>query len=255
MTHRTSIDWNEYRKIALLRDSGHPDEALVKFQHVEGACSDDEERAPVLLDESLCYRELGRFAEAVEAASAAVQLLPPQSPIRPFAEFSLACAHRLAGDLDRAAQELRALLRNYADILRTDNYISMRRDAERWLATTLISLGIAIEPLSLLDKLKEEAVKPEEIAELQFREAQANGLLGRQDHALELYQQALAGPLASTLIARAHFAVGETLFNRREFACALTEFEDAARAAEKDTADHTAIMNWLHATREALHKT
>jgi tetratricopeptide (TPR) repeat protein len=254
MTHITSIDWNEYRKIALLRESGNPSEALGKFQSIRKTCSNDEDRASILLHESVCYRDLGRFAEAVEAASTAVQLLPPKSASLPYAEYSLACAHQENGDLERAAQELRALLKKYSDVLGTCDYISVRRDAQRLLAAILIILEHAIEPLSLLAGLKNEAANPEEMAELHFLEGQANVLLGRLDRALELYQQVLAGPLTSGRIARAHFAVGEILFNRREFVGALTEFEEAVRLTGEDSPDRKAYVNWLQATRRALHK-
>jgi len=253
MTQSTR-SWKEFREIDLLRESGHPTEALAAFERFQSACSDDETRASVLLGKSLCYRDLARFAEATAAAMAALQLLSSQSPSRPFAEFSLACAHQLEGDLDRAAEELRAFLQQYADLLRTDDCTALRREAQHRLAAILIALGLGAESLSWLDKLKAESVSPEEMAELQYREAKANTLLGRQDHALELFQQALAGPLDFQFVARAHFGVGEILFNRREFGRALPEFEEAVRLTEKDTSDHEAFMNWLHATHEALIK-
>lgn len=254
MTQRTSIDWDEYRRIALLRESGHPSEALMKFQSFREACSNDEDRASILLHESVCYRDLGRFVEGVEAASTAVQLLPRKSASLPYAEYCLACAHQENGDVELAAQELRALLRKYSDVLSLREYLSVKWDAQRLLAGILISLGQAIEPLSLLAALQEDATKPEEMAELRFLEGQANVLLGRHDRALELYEQALAGTLARERIARAHFAIGEILFNRREFGRALTEFEEAAGVAEEDTPDYAAIMNWLRGTREVLKK-
>ncbi len=254
MTQRTSIDWNQYREIALLRDSGHPAEALAKFQHIADACSDDEERAQVFLDESICYRDLGRLAEMVESASSAVELLPLESPLRPFAEFSLACAHQLEGDLEHSAEGLRTLLQKHAEFLATDDLSYLRRDAQHRLAAVLIMLGNGTESLFWLEMLQAESASAEETAELQYREAKANTLLGRQGRALELFQMALAGPLDSQFVARAHFGVGEILFNQSEFGRAISEFEEATRLTGKDSPDHEAFTNWLHATRKALKK-
>jgi tetratricopeptide (TPR) repeat protein len=210
-------DWNRYHEIDALRESGQPAEALVEFKALRESATDAADRSSILLGESLSYRDLGRFDEAVEAASEAVRLLPEESPSRPYAEFSLACVHESQGKFDLAAQEFRTLLKRHADILSTNEHIQFRRGVPLRLVANLIVLGHGIEPLSIADGLKSEDISAEERAELSYREAQAHGLLGRHDQALKLYQEAVSGPLERSLAARAHFHIGEVLYDRGEF--------------------------------------
>jgi tetratricopeptide (TPR) repeat protein len=86
-------DWDRYREIDALRESGHPDEALAKFKALRADATDAPDVSSILLGESLSYRDLGHFDKAAEAAAEAIRLLPPESPSRPYAEFSLACVH------------------------------------------------------------------------------------------------------------------------------------------------------------------
>jgi tetratricopeptide (TPR) repeat protein len=247
-------DWDEVRKIDLIRQSGHPQEALEELQRLRITCADNEARASILLNESVCYCDLGRYPEAVEAAEIALRLLPAESPSRPFAEFSLACAHQLNGKLELAAEELRAFLLRHRVLLEAEDNVPLRREAQHRLAATSISLGHGREPMFLLEILKAEATHPAEVAELTYREAQANVFLGRHAVALDLFEQALAGALDFQFVARAHFHVGEILFGFHEFQRALREFELATRLAAKDSPDREAFANWLSAADAELRK-
>jgi tetratricopeptide (TPR) repeat protein len=248
------IDWDEVRKLDSLRRSGHPSEALAELQRLRITCADNEARASILLNESICYCDLGQYPEAVEAAQIALRLLPAESPSRPFAEFSLACAHQLNGELELAAEELRAFLQQHRVLLEAGDNVSLRRDAQHRLAATLISLGHGREPMFLLEILKAEATHPAEVAELNYREAQANVFLGRHAVALDLFEQALAGALDFQFVARAHFHLGEILFGFHEFQRAHREFEIATKLAGKDSPDHDAFANWLRAAADELRK-
>lgn len=247
-------DWDEVQKLDSLRRSGHPAEALAELQRLRITCAENEARASILLNESVCLCDLGRFAEAVNAASIAVRLLPADSPSRPSAEFSLACAHQLNGQLELATEEFRTFLQQYQSLLSTADHADLRRDAQHRLAAILITLGQSKEPLFLLEILKAEATSPAELAELHYREAEVNVIMGRQPRALELFQQALSEPLDSQFVARAHFGIGGILFQRREFQLALVEFETAEKLGAKDTPDHEAYVNWLRAAQSELQK-
>jgi tetratricopeptide (TPR) repeat protein len=250
----TLTDWDEVRKLDSLRRSGHPAEALDELQRTRVTCADNEARASILLNESLCLCDLSRFAEAVETVSTALQLLAPESPSHPYAEFSLACAHQLNGQLELAAQEFRAFLQQHQELLNTGDHTPLRRDAQHRLAATLITLGQSTEPLFLLEVLKAEATSPSELSELHYREAEVNVIMGRQPRALELFQQALGGALDLRFVARAHFGIGEILFQRNEFQLALVEFETAEQLGTRNTPDHDAYVNWLRATRAEIQK-
>ena len=202
--------------------------------------------------EALSYRDLGRFNEAAEAASEAVRLLPEESPSRPYAEFSLACVHEGEGKFDQAAQEFRTLLKRHADFLSTDEYIQFRRGVQLRLIANLIVLGHAVEPLSIANALKTQDISPEERAELSYREAVAHGLLGRQEHALELYQEAITGPLERSLVARAHFHIGEVLYDQGEFSQALEEFKIAESLADAASPDRDVFAEWVKHTLRAV---
>jgi tetratricopeptide (TPR) repeat protein len=180
-------DWNRYREIDALRESGHPTEALEGFKSLRAGATDAADVSSILLGESLSYRDLGRFDKAAEVAEEAIRLLPQESPSRPYAEFSLACVHEGESKFDLAAQEFRTLLKRHADLLSTSEYIQFRRGVQLRLIANLIVLGQGIEPLSIADGLKTENISAEERAELSFREAQAHGLLGRHDQSLKLY--------------------------------------------------------------------
>src|ERR1700756_6034270 len=90
-------DWNRFREIDALRESGHPAEALEGFKNLRACAADPADTSSILVAESLAYRDLGQFDKAAEAASEAIRLLPPDSPSRPYAEFSLACVHESEG--------------------------------------------------------------------------------------------------------------------------------------------------------------
>ena len=248
------IDWDEVQKLEALRQSGRPAEALEALQRIRVVCSDNESRASILLSESACYCDLSRFPEAVEASETALRLLPKESPSRPFAEFSLACAHEFNGELELAAGEIRVFLAGHQAFLATAEYYGLRREAQHRLAAILIMLNQATEAVFLLEMLEADASTSEELAELHYRQAKANEMLKRHDRALELFQQALAEPLAHRYLARAHFGVGEILYHRSDFQPALREFEDAAHLAEKGSPDHEAFNNWIRATRKELQR-
>ena len=245
-------DWNRFQEIDALRESGHPAEALVELKKLREDATDAADRSSISLGESLSYRDLGRFDEAAEAASEAVRLLPEESPSRPYAEFSLACVHESQGKYDLAAQEFRALLKKHGELLRADEYIQFRRGVQLRLIASLIMLGHAVEPLSIVDALKKEDISSEERAELLYREAKAHGLLGRHDHALKLYQEAITGPLERPLAARAHFHIGEVLYGRSEFSRALDEFKIAESLSDPGSADRDNFATWIKDAVRAL---
>jgi tetratricopeptide (TPR) repeat protein len=245
------VDWNRFREIQTLRESGHPAEALTEFEVLRESARDAADRSAILLHESLCYRDLGRFDKATEVASEAVRLLPDGNPTRPYAEFSLAVVHGLDGKCELAAQELKGFLKTHADLLSDSDHIQLRHDAHLRLVENLIVLGHAIEPLSIADALKTEDLSPEQRAELLYREAEAHGLLGRRDRSLKLYQDAITGPLDPSLTPRAHFHIGEVLYDRGEFSRALDEFKIAETMADPGSPDKTHFAAWVKHTLRA----
>jgi tetratricopeptide (TPR) repeat protein len=245
------VDWDRYREIDALRESGHPAEALVQFKTLRKTATDSADVSSILLGECLSYRDLGRFDKAAEAASEAVRLLPEGSPSRPYAEFCLLCTRESEGKFDLATKGFRALLKAHADLLRTDEYIQFRRDVQLRLIANLIVLGHSVEPLPILNALKTEDITPEVRAELSFREAVAHGLLGRHDHVLELYREAISGPLERSLAARAHFHIGEVLYDRGEFSRALDEFKIAEATADPRSPDKAHFAGWVKHTLQA----
>jgi tetratricopeptide (TPR) repeat protein len=204
------------------------------------------------LHEALSYYDLGHFDKEVEAALEAVRLLPEESPTRPYAEFSLACAHEHEGKFDLSAQELRAFLKKHADFLSDNEQIQLRHDAQLRLIANLIVLGHAIEPLSIVNALKMEDVSLEERAELLYREAATYGLLERHDRALKLYEEAINGPLERSLAARAHLHIGEVLYDRGEFTRALGEFKIAESMAAPGSPDKDHFAGWVEHTLRAM---
>ncbi len=246
------IDWNRCREIQELRDSGHPAEALNEFEFLRANSENAEEDSAILLHIGICYRDLGRFDDAAGAVSEALRLCPAESSTRPYAEFSMAVIRGLQGKLDVAAQELREFLKRHVDLLRTDEYTWLRHDAQTRLIAILIALDEAIEPLSIVNSLKAENIPPEMRAELSYREAVAHGILGRRDHALKSYEEAISGPLERPLAARAHFHIGEILYDRGEFSRALDEFKIAETVAEASGPDSENFAAWIENARRAL---
>jgi tetratricopeptide (TPR) repeat protein len=245
-------DWNRFHEIQALRESGHPAEALAEFKTLRENATDAMDISSILQHEALCYYDLGHFDKEVEAASEAVRLLPEGSPTRPYAEFLLACAHGHADQSNLAVQELRAFLKKHANFLTDDEEIELRHGAQLRLIENLISLGHSVEPLSIVNALKTENISPEEKAELSYREAEAHKLLGRQDHALALYQEAVNGPLVRSLAARAHYYIGEVLYDRGEFPQALGEFKIAENLADPASPDKSDFAGWVeHTSRVA----
>lgn len=238
----------------MLRESGRPAEALAEFVALRESATDAVDRSSILLHEALSYYDLGRFDKEVEAASEAVRLLPEESPTRPYAEFSLACAHGHADKSDLAVQELKAFLKKHADLLSNNEHVQLRHDAQIRLIACLLTLGQAIEPLSIVNALKKEEISLEETAELSYREAVAHGLLGRYDRAVELYEEAISGPLERSLAARAHFHIGEVLYDRSEFSRALDEFKIAESLADPCSPDKEHFAGWVKNALRSLGK-
>jgi tetratricopeptide (TPR) repeat protein len=224
----------------------------VEFKALREDATDVTDISSILLGEALSYRDLGRFDKAAEAASEAVRLLPEENPSRPYAEFSLACVHESDGKFDLAAQEFRVLLTRHADVLNTDEHVQFRRGVQLRLIANLIVLGNAVEPLSIANALKMEDLSPEERAELSYREAVAHGILGRHDHAVELYREAVSGPLERSLAARAHFHIGEVLYDRDDLSQALAEFKIAENLTDPGSPDRDHFAGWVKHTRRAL---
>jgi tetratricopeptide (TPR) repeat protein len=244
-------DWNRFREIEALRESGRPAEALTKFEELRESAKDAADRSSILLGEALSYRDLGRFDKAAEAASEAIMLLPQESPSRPYAEFSLACVHESESKFGLAVQEFRALLKRHADLLSTNEYIQFRRGVQLRLIANLIVLGQSVEPLSIANDLKTENISAEERAELSYREAHCHRILGRHDQALKLYQEAVNGLLERPLSARAHFHIGEVLYDRGEYSLALDEFRIAENLADPNSSDKENFSGWVQHARRA----
>jgi tetratricopeptide (TPR) repeat protein len=148
-------------------------------------------------------------------------------------------------------QELKAFLKKHADFLNDNEEIELRRAAQLRLIENLIALDRVIEPLSIANDLKTEDISPEERAELSYREAEAHRILGRCDHALKLYQEAINGPLVRSLAARAHFHIGEVLYDRGEFSRALGEFKVAETMADPGSPDKNDFAKWVEHTLRA----
>jgi len=247
-------DWNRFREIDALRESGHPAEALEGFKNLRACAADPADTSSILLAESLAYRDLGQFDKAAEAASEAIRLLPPDSPSRPDAEFSLACVHESEGKFALAAQEFKTLLKKYRQLFNTGEYVQFRQGIQHRLIAILVVNGRGLEALSIADGLKKEDIPAEERAELSYREAEAHGLLERHDRSLELYQQAVNGPLERSLAARAHFHIGEILYDRGEFSRALVEFKNAEQLADANKPDRELFAKWIKHTTDCLPK-
>jgi tetratricopeptide (TPR) repeat protein len=245
-------DWNRFREITALRDSGHPAKALIALQGLRKGATESADVSSILLAESIAHRDLGQFDKAAEAASKAIELLPRESPSRPYAEFSLACIHESEGKFDLAVQGFKTLLKEHTELLSTSEYVQFRRGVQLRLIANLIVLGQGVEPLSIADGLKTENISAEERAELSYREAQAHGLLGRHDKSLKLYEDAVAGPLERSLAARAHFHIGEVLYDRGELSRALEAFKNAEALAESSNPDRELFTKWIKHTRQAL---
>jgi tetratricopeptide (TPR) repeat protein len=241
-------DWSRYHEIDALRESGQPAEALSEFKALRETVTSVEDRSSILLGESLSYRDLGRLAEAASAASEAVELLPPENPTRLYAEFCLAVAREGEGKFELAAQEFKSLLKKHADLLKDSEHIRLRRDAQFRLIANLIVLGHALEPLSIVKALKSEEVSDEERAELSYREAEANRILGRHDQALKLYEDALDGVLERPLIPQAHFHIGEVLYDRGAFSSALEQFKLAEALADPGSPNRRHFAKWAKHT-------
>jgi len=101
---------------------------------------------------------------------------------------------------------------------------------------------------------RQEGVSPEEKSELSYREAEAKRLLGRHDHALALYQEAIKGPLVRSQAARAHYYIGEILYDRGEFPQALGEFKIAENLADPASPDKDDFARWVEHTLRVVAK-
>jgi tetratricopeptide (TPR) repeat protein len=244
-------DWNRFRETQTLRESGHPAEALVELKALRESTLDETDRSAILQHEALCYYDLGQFDKELDAASEAVRLLPEGSRTRPYAEFCLACARGHADQSNLAVQELRALLKKHAEFLAADEETELRHDAQLRLIENLICLEHSVEPLSIANALKAEDISLEQRAELSYREAEAHRLLGRHDHALELYKEAITGPLQRSLVARSHFHIGTILYDRNAFSRALDEFKTAESLADPGNPDKDRFAGWVEHTRRA----
>ena len=138
-------DWNQFREITALRDSGHAARALLALQNLRKSATEPADISSILLAESIAHRDLGQFDEAARAASKAIELLPQESPSRPYAEFSLACIHESEAKFDLAVQEFKALLKKHTKLLSTGEYVQFRRGVQLRLIANLIVLGHGVE--------------------------------------------------------------------------------------------------------------
>jgi hypothetical protein len=68
---------------------------------------------------------------------------------------------------------------------------------------------------------------------------------------LKLYQEAITGPLERPLAARAHFHIGEVLYDRSEFSRALDEFKIAETLADPGSSDKDHFAGWVKHTLRA----
>lgn len=243
------IDWTQFRTIESLREAGQPAEALLEFQRLRETCTDEEERASVLLHEGLCYYDLARLAEGERAVATAMHSLPPNSQSRAFAEFSLACIHEHQERLEEAAQELRGILHRYTDVLNAREHKSFKRTVQLRLISNLVTLEHSIEPLSLIEGLKTESTDAGELATLAFWEALARGLLGRKDEALKCFEEALSGALDLRLKVQAHIQRGAIFYERGDFDKALREFKGAEKIVLDLGEDRAVITQWMDAIR------
>jgi len=65
-------------------------------------------------------------------------------------------------------------------------------------------------------------------------------------------QEAVSGPLERSLAARAHFHIGEVLYDRGEFSRALDEFKNAEELADANNPDRELFTKWKNHTSRAV---
>ena len=130
----------------------------MELKAIRDFTTDATDASSLLLGESVCYCDLGRFDEAAEVAFEAVRLLPEESPGRPYAEFCLAVVREHEGQFDLAVQGFRAILKRYAELLSTTDYTQLGQDGQFRLIASLIVLGHAVEPLSIANALGAEDI-------------------------------------------------------------------------------------------------
>jgi tetratricopeptide (TPR) repeat protein len=246
------INWEDLGAIEKLREEGRLSEAMARLEALSEKAETSEDQVPIMLNQALCCCDLHQFAEAVEIAERANFILPADSSLLLFARFCLGCVYERNGELDRAAEHFRNLLREFHNVPLDGSQLSTIRDTQHRLIAILLLVGGPSEALSLIGALKTGAGSPEELAELEYREALALSLLGHNDFAVRQFQKALSGPLLPAHAFQSHFRIAEIFFNEGEHRNAICTFQKALELVPNDSEEAGLTRKWIEAARRMI---
>jgi tetratricopeptide (TPR) repeat protein len=114
------MDIQRIQHMMELRDTGHPNEALLELEQLKATASDPDEKASVFLSEAGCYQQLGRLEEAWRCLDQA-RRASPRSELRMHIDFVDADLSWDGQRFQEAHKKLERLWKDYAKDLRDPN--------------------------------------------------------------------------------------------------------------------------------------
>lgn len=246
----TTMDTERLEHAIALRDTGRVEEALKELAALTELTVDPEEKATLLLNETRCYRLLGRLGEAGERLSCARRIVP-QTQALLYLHEEEAILHWHKRERDKALKILGRLCADYGQLLLTPEHHDLYARVQTSRGMLLTELTRYGEARPLLEEcLSFDSPLIDKVGIL-YNLGLCSLKLGKSAEAKEGFQEVLRNGCQADYTAMAHFYLGTIYFAEVAYAMALIEFESCLACGEGGPPKQY-LYKWLASTARTL---
>jgi tetratricopeptide (TPR) repeat protein len=216
-----------FERTLSLRNSGRLLEAIREFHAMAEESGDSNEISSLMLNEARCYTELNCLADAERIFARIRELAPDNAEVRFNVDFAVACSKSQGGQHEKALIQFQALLADYVDILKTEDYREWYEDIQRRRALSMIHLGRYQDAVVLLKEASSSfrTLKTEDQQEVHLYLGICYAELDEDKPAKDEFLRAIQFGLKNDGEAQARYSLGVVSFRDGGFAQAKHQLE------------------------------
>lgn len=246
-----AMDTERFQYAIALREAGRVDEALEELTTLRKANTDPDEEASLLLNETRCYRLLGRLTEAKEVLSRAMREAPrDQLWLYLWEEEAILYWHE--GERDKALKILERLRADYRELLLTSEHRALRERVQASQGMLLTELGRYRQAKGILRECLSFSPANIDRAGVLHDLGMCFDQLRDRERAKEMFQALLGESQRADLAVTAHYRLGTIYYEEGAYAKALMELEWCLANAKEDEVAKLHIFGWLARTAQRL---
>jgi tetratricopeptide (TPR) repeat protein len=236
------MNWDRYNELLLLRDSGHPEEAIAELTKLSDKEQDPLAKSIALLaiaDGLVGLKHLSAARDKIRAAS---EILGPNHEFYPRVAFKAAILDMQEKKSSEAFRNLSMILKNYEAVLRMEDHKDLWEEVQRNRGIALADLRRFREALPILECFRSE---PYERDRTLYYLGACEFELDDFDAAKRDFQEMMSLGSDSVFGAYAHRYLGTIFFRQGQLARAKGEFEECLASPHRDKKSDINLLGWL----------